>query len=141
MAENPMMKRAQVAMVEEGAVLWRNNVGVFLQGKQRRIKEGGLITVSPGDVVLSRPRTIRCGLDVGSSDLIGLTPVVVTPAMVGKTIAVFTSPEAKDIDGVVEPEQASWIAMVNDNGGISFVFRSEIEGRQLLRQAINRITT
>jgi hypothetical protein len=31
--------------------------------------------------------------------------------------------------------------MVNDNGGISFVFRSELESRQLLRQAINRITT
>lgn len=136
-----MMKRAQCAMVDQGAVLWRNNVGLFLQGKQTTIKESGMHKVLAGDVILSRPRRVKCGLDNGSSDLIGLTPVVVTQAMVGRTLAVFTSTEAKDDGKEPEPDQWDWIKMVNDNGGIGFAFHDENEACKLLAGHIQRITT
>ena len=84
MKETSMMKRAQCGMVEDGAVLWRNNVGTFYQGDAETFKDVGMARLYPGDIVLRKSRRIKCGLDNGSSDLIGLVPLVVTPEMVGK---------------------------------------------------------
>ncbi len=127
-------------MVEAGAVLWRNNVGLFYQGRAKTIKEAGMVKVNVGDVILSRPRRVHCGLDVGSSDLIGLTPVVVTPAMVGRTVAIFTSPEAKEPGEEPEPHQWDWIKAIQAHGGISFYFTSEEEAKLLLEANIKRLT-
>ncbi len=136
MSENPMMKRAQCAMVEAGATLWRNNVGLFYQGKAKTIKEGGMAKVNAGDVILSRPRRIKCGLDNGSGDLIGFTPVKITPEMVGKTIAVFTSAEAKDLDGASTPEQRAWMMMVLSNAGIGITFHDEAEACMMIQDRV-----
>ena len=79
-----------------GVVLFRNNVGK-LQDRNGR--------------------WVTYGLHVGSADLIGWTPTVITPDMVGKTVAVFTSVEVKTPAGKVRPEQERWRETVSKAGG------------------------
>lgn len=92
--------RAQAARA--GVWLYRNNVGACIDQTGRRI---------------------QFGLCPGSADLIGWTPVVVTPDMVGKTVAVFTSIELKSINGRVSDTQQAWCKAVLRDGGIARIMR------------------
>ncbi|KKL44805.1 hypothetical protein LCGC14_2362030, partial [marine sediment metagenome] len=68
---------------------------------------------------------ISMGLTKGSSDLIGWTPVEITPAMVGSTAAVFTAIEVKrSKGGVTTTEQKRFIKRVKQAGGIAGVAAS-----------------
>ncbi len=76
---------------------------------------------------LPDPRTGRLvtfGLARGSADLIGWRTIVVTPDMVGRRLAVFTSIEIKTPTGRLQPEQQAWINAVEGAGGIAGVARS-----------------
>lgn len=82
-------------------------------------------------------RLIRYGLgntskrvsdQIKSSDFIGITPVVITPDMVGKTVGVFTAIEAKPEGFKVRAEynrksrewaQENFLQFVRDNGGFA----------------------
>ncbi len=88
---------------ETEARLWRNNVGTT------RSADG---------------RFVRFGLCPGSSDLIGLTPVVVTPDMVGQVVAVFSAVEVKTPRGRVTDEQQKFLDFVQRSGGRAGVARS-----------------
>ena len=67
---------------------------------------------------------VRFGLCKGSSDLIGYTEVKITPAMVGKKVAVFTAIEVKKPKGRPTPEQAEFIACTESSGGLAMVASS-----------------
>ena len=86
-----------------GSTLFKNNVGMY--------------TTPEGYVV-------RYGLCKGSSDLIGWTPVIITPEMVGKKIAVFTAVEVKKNKygsyGATD-DQKLFISAVKNNGGYAGV--------------------
>lgn len=75
----------------------------------------------------------KIGLGVGTSDLIGLVSRVVTPDMVGKTIAQFLAVEVKTPKGRLSPEQKNFIEMVKGLGGAAFVARSQDEVHNELR--------
>ena len=71
-----------------------------------------------------RGNVIRYGLCNGSSDLIGWTPVTVTPDMVGSKIAVFTAVEVKlNKNGKYKAtdDQKRFISAVLNNGGFAGV--------------------
>lgn len=71
-----------------------------------------------------RGNVIRYGLCNGSSDLIGWTPVTVTPDMVGKKIAVFTAVEVKlNKNGKYKATdlQKAFISAVKSAGGFAGV--------------------
>lgn len=106
MTESAYMKRLQVAAAKRGVCLYRNNVGMC------RADDG---------------RFIRFGLAPGSADLIGWTPVVITPEHVGKTLAVFTSIETKSRRGRVRDEQRAWMDAVIRDGGIARIMREPEE--------------
>lgn len=93
-----------------GTRLWRNNSGALKD---------------------ATGRLVRYGLCPGSSDLIGLRQVVVTPDMVGQTLAVFTAIEVKD-RGRPTPEQQAFITMVQQAGGLAGVARSVDDARTIL---------
>lgn len=93
------------------ARLWRNNTGALRDASGR---------------------LVRYGLCPGSSDLIGLRQVVVTPDMIGQTLAVFAAIEVKD-RGRATPEQQAFIAMVQQAGGLAGVARSTDDARAILR--------
>lgn len=115
MAETALYGPMRIAASEVGARLFRNHVGLGYQivGK---VPKGW------------RPppwlAPYRFGLQEGSADLIGWAPVVVTPAMVGRTLAVFASVEAKTEDGRMSKEQTAWLNAVREAGGIACVARS-----------------
>lgn len=78
-------------------------------------------------------RPIRFGLHPGSSDLIGWRSVVITPEMVGRTVAVMVSIEAKAPSGRVAPEQQHWLDTVAAAGGIAGIARSPEDAIAMVR--------
>jgi len=115
-SESTILKRVQVAASERGARLMRNNVAKSWVGES--------IFQADGSVVISNPRRLNAGLAVGSSDLIGWTPQIVTAEMIGRTVAVFTAVETKSRGGRLTTDQALFIKIVKDAGGIAGVCRS-----------------
>lgn len=84
---------------------------------------------------LPDPRTGRLvtfGLARGSADLIGWRVVTVTPEMVGRRLAVFTSIEVKTTTGRLTPAQHNWLGVVRAAGGIAGVARSVTDAEAVL---------
>ena len=76
---------------------------------------------------LPDPRTgrpVQFGLARGSADLIGWRTIVITPEMVGRRIAVFTSIEVKTPTGRLTPAQHNWLGVARGAGGCAGVARS-----------------
>lgn len=67
---------------------------------------------------------LHYGLCAGSSDLIGLRSVTVTPDMVGKQVAIFCALEGKQLGKYPSKEQRAFLAMVKSMGGRAGVFRN-----------------
>jgi len=85
---------------QPGVLIWRNNVGVAEYNNGSRV---------------------AYGLCPGSSDLIGLRSVTVTPEMVGDNLAVFMAVECKRPDGRLKETQERFLNAVRDHGGIAVV--------------------
>jgi len=103
MSEASLMRRIMLA-VAKTTVLFRNQSGAYKAGEQ----------------------WIRYGIaNPGGSDLIGWTPVEITPDMVGKRIAIFTALEVKTTTGRPTKEQLAFIEAVKRAGGIAEIVRSE----------------
>lgn len=104
----PKRQRKESNLVEQllkragqlGMKLWRNQVGTY------KLADG---------------RYISSGLCVGSSDLIGYIPVVITPEMLGKTIAVFVAVEAKSPTGRASQRQLDFINHIVESGGVAVI--------------------
>ena len=95
-----------------GCRLWRNNNGACKDENGRVIRYG----LGNDSAKMNKKKK--------SSDLIGITPVIITPAMVGRKMGVFTSIEAKapgwHFTGTDrEFAQKSWIELVRGLGGVS----------------------
>lgn len=99
--------------------LFRNNVGLFR--------------------ALDSERKIRCGLIVGSGDLIGWSTIEITPEMVGKRVAVFTSIEVKKFKGKNQQEQLNWRNQVIEQGGIAGTAVTPEEARQIIENYISKL--
>jgi len=102
-SETTLLNRIRQAASRLSARVFRNNVGVA------KYPSG---------------HTVVYGLHPGSSDLIGWTTIEVTPSMVGRRVAVFTSLELKQGSGRTTPEQDAWLRAVREAGGIAAVVRS-----------------
>lgn len=126
--ESALMRRIQLAASKlPGLRLFRNNVGVGWAGRVEKFDGVRTVTVGPQDVVIRNARPLHAGLVEGSGDLIGWNAIEVGPEMIGKNVAVFASAEVKTITGRMSPEQKNWLSVVNRNGGIAIVTRSEQE--------------
>lgn len=120
-SESNLMRRIQVKLSFAGARLFRNNVALGWVGKPHRVAGPTTVQIYPGDVLLHQARPLYAGLCVGSSDLIGWMPVTITPAMAGRTLAVFTACEVKTETGKPTVEQTDFINAVRNAGGIAFI--------------------
>ena len=101
--ESQLIARVERRAEQLGLQLYRNQVGTY------HLPDG---------------RWIRSGLCVGSSDLIGWMSVVITPAHLGRTLAVFVGVEAKGEKGRLAPAQQAFLQTVTQAGGVSGVVRS-----------------
>jgi hypothetical protein len=67
---------------------------------------------------------VQFGLCKFSADLIGFRTVIITPDMVGTSIAQFVSIEVKTEKGKVSEGQQKWHDMVIKSGGLAGICRS-----------------
>lgn len=115
MNEHAIQNTIRNALAGKG-LIFRANVGQAWVGEAARLPGGS--------VLLKNARPFSTGLPAGFSDLFGLVPVVITPEMVGQTLAVFTALEVKTAKGRASDQQMAFIRAVNDNGGRAGVVRS-----------------
>lgn len=108
-----------------GARLFRQNTGLGWVGK--------IIRKTAAAITIENPRPLHAGLCKGSSDIIGWTPRVITPEMVGQTVAVFTAFEVKTDGVATTKEQGAFVGAVRDAGGIAAIVRSVDEALDLLK--------
>lgn len=132
MNEKTLLSNIQVIASRMGARLFRNNVGTAWSGRVTRINKPTTVKLGAGDVVIRGARAIKFGLCVGSSDLIGWTPVTIQDDMVGKTIAVFTAVECKTGMVKTTKEQLDFVQTVNRAGGKAGIVRKVSEALEVM---------
>ncbi len=110
-SEHEIQQRIRLACGRGPVRLWRNNTGALVD---------------------QQGRFVRFGLCKGSSDLIGLRSVVVTPEMVGQRIAQFVALEIKAPQGVISPEQQAFLRLVQQLGGVAAACRSIQQAQAVL---------
>ena len=114
MNEHEIQQRIRLACGHGPVRLWRNNSGALVD---------------------QQGRLVRFGLAKGSSDLIGLRTLEITPDLVGQRIAQFVALEIKTARGVVSPEQRAFLALVEQLGGLAAICRSVEAAEQVLKLA------
>ncbi len=125
MSEKKIMHEIMLAATQHGARLFRNHVGVAWHGNSVvKFTHGNRIAVEVGDVLLKNGRPVKSGFGVGSSDLIGWAPRLITQADVGKTVAQFLACEVKTLTGELTPEQTAFLVAVARAHGIPVEARS-----------------
>lgn len=116
MREADFMRRCMKRASDLGARLFRLNVGLAWTGD--------VIKNPDGSITIRNPRPFKSGVP-GMSDLIGWTPVVVTPEMVGQTVAVYTAVETKTARGRASDAQVKFIGAVSKSGGRAGIARTD----------------
>jgi hypothetical protein len=118
--ESSVQNARVLQAAKQGIRLWRNNSGAFTD------ETGRLIRFGLGNTSAQINKVIK------SSDLIGITPVIVTLPMVGQQVGIFTAEETKRPGWKLRPgddrAQAQWRfgKLVLSLGGI-FRFVTEVE--------------
>jgi hypothetical protein len=112
-SEARTQQEIRLAAGQGGSVLFRNNVGSYKDPTGRWIQYG---VCNPG-----------------GSDLIGWTPVTVTPDMVGRQLAVFTAVEVKSQRGAASKPQVNFIDAVTGAGGFAGIARSVADYLAIVR--------
>ena len=110
-SEHEIQQHIRLACGRGTVRLWRNNTGALVD---------------------QQGRFVRFGLCKGSSDLIGLRSLEVTPEMVGQRLAQFVALEVKTVSGTVSTEQRAFLQLVQQLGGLGAVCRSIEEARTVL---------
>ena len=110
-SEHEIQQRIRLACGRGPVRLWRNNTGALLD---------------------QQGRFVRFGLCKGSSDLIGLRSLEITPELVGHQIAQFVALEIKTNCGIVSPEQRAFLRAVQELGGLAAVCRSVQQAEAVL---------
>ncbi len=110
-SEHEIQQRIRLACGRGPVRLWRNNTGALVD---------------------QQGRFVRFGLCKGSSDLIGLRSLQITPELVGQRLAQFVALEVKTPQGVLSQEQRAFLRLVTQLGGVAEVCRSVEEAEQSL---------
>lgn len=109
--------------------VFRNDNGCgYVGGRVLRIRESGMMPIEKGQLVVVNPSKITYGLYPGSGDYVGWTPIEITPDMVGKRIAVFTSVEIKTKNDNMSNRQINWFKRVKEAGGIAEIWKEQHDG-------------
>lgn len=115
--EDIVQQEIQLEAAQYGIILLRNNSGALKDITGRPVRFG-LGNISK-----------EVNKESKSSDLIGITPVVITPEMVGQTVGLFTAIEVKDekwkkITTKRERAQQNFIDWTISLGGIGKICNS-----------------
>lgn len=126
----------------------QSNIRLAVAGKTNcrlfRINAGmgwtGDVTRNPdGSITIRNPRAFH-GAPTGYPDLSGFTPVIVTPEMVGTTLAVFTAIEVKAQRGRKGEAQEKFISLAQDLGALAGFAKSPEDALRIIGSAGNTDT-
>lgn len=126
MKESATTSHIRLDAANQGLLLWRNNSGGFYDEKGRFVRYG-LGSFTEKD-------------DYKSSDYIGITPVFITPEMVGSVVGVFTAVEMKAEGWKFYQsdkralKQSNFHDMVLRNGGYAGFASNVPEFRRIIRR-------
>jgi len=112
MNEKPLQDLIRMDISTRGGISFRNNIGVAVDTRGVPVRYG----------LANESKAMNKKLKSG--DLIGITPLIITPDMVGKMVGIFTSYEIKRPGWIFsgkgrEEAQAAWINLVRQYGGIA----------------------
>ncbi len=113
MNESTIQADMRVAVSKSGGITWRNNSGVLIN------EIGVPVRFGLGN------ESSKLNKNVKSSDLIGITPVLITADHIGRTLGVFTAIECKPSTWVFRQSDAhavaqlAYINRVNALGGFA----------------------
>lgn len=119
MSEAAVQQRALLEASHLGAILFRNNSGACMDDRGRMVRYG----------LANESKKLNTRMK--SSDLIGVTPVIITQAMVGHRVGVFTAIETKPEGWTLRPSdkrgaaQAHFMNIVLVAGGIASFVNSD----------------
>ncbi len=136
MKETPILKRIMRRCSRGAARLFRTNVALAWVGKAQQFKRHGTVIVEPGDVLIRNARRLQVGV-TGWSDLTGWKQIIITPDLVGKTIAQFLVIEVKQPGKKATEAQARFGKMVSDAGGLFGVAHSPEEAESIIKGVDN----
>lgn len=111
-AEHIIQAEIQLVLSENGVPVFRNNTGAY------KTADGNYVRFGVGGN--------------GGSDLIGITPIRITPDMVGKTVGVFTAIEVKSKTGRATEQQVNFIKSIEKQGGLAGVARSAADALKII---------
>lgn len=140
MRESDVLRHIWLAVASR-ATLFRLNTGkawVSGGGPVRRLTDGSVVVpfARPIALGLSKPNGDPV---LGAYDLIGFTPVVITPDMVGKKVAVLTCIDAKNSDGgKVSNDQDHFGNVIRDAGGIAGIAHTPAVAQSLIFEYAGR---
>ncbi len=120
-------KKIGDAILAKNPSMFRNAVGFGVTASPKKIHQK-----KDGSFVVEKGALVRFGLLTGSADYIGWKPLVITPDMVGKTVAVFQSIEVKTLRDRLSAEQRKWNRAVARDGGIAQVWHETLDGIEVL---------
>ena len=112
MSEAAAQSQIRLAAAQQGITLWRNQSGACYDDTGRLIRYG----LANDSAQLNRR--------LKSSDLIGITPMLIEPRHLGRVVGVFTAVEVKH-PGWKRPgndrerAQAEFIRIVREKGGLA----------------------
>jgi len=98
------MNAILLQLSKDGCMVWRNNTGKFR--------------------AMNDPQRIVTVGQVGSADIIGVRPIVITADMVGKTIGQAVAIEVKTDKGRQSNAQKKWQIAWEKHGGLYVLARS-----------------
>jgi len=128
--EGAVSAKIKLAASRRGGIMWRNNSGAVTLGEPPNVRH---VRYGLGNI------STKVNKEFKSSDLIGITPVFITPAHVGQVIGRFTASEVKRGNWVwsgSEAEQAQWkyLNVVTRLGGLGCFAKSEEDYLQCVNQ-------
>lgn len=127
--ESEVQQLVQIQAVHHNCILMRNNSGALLDANGRPVRFG------LGNDSAKRNKEIK------SSDLIGITKIVITQEMVGQTIGVFTAVECKEESWNCqkklderETAQFNFITWVRSMGGLAGFANKVDDLKEIIRR-------
>ena len=111
-SESVVQQRMRLEAPRNGVRLWRNNVGACVDERGNFVRYG----------LANESKAMN--QEVKSADLIGITPVTITPQHVGDVLGVFTSIECKRAGWRYNPNsrdkaQREWAHIITTLGGFA----------------------
>lgn len=116
------MREIMLALSRGDTRLFRANAGKAWQG--RSTFRGAVLTLENYRAVELMP--------AGTPDLIGWHSQIITPADIGKEVAVFVGIECKSATGKYRAAQRKFRSALVDAGGIAGIARNVVEAREIL---------